>query len=216
MEDFNTTKYWQDGVLYLENLKIQNCRLVSLQSEWVKKSLVMKKCVFEKVVFDNHCGRGFFQIDNCEFLDCTIYDTLGSGKLDVQRCSFKNCVFEGMSLHDAHLSRISKCKFLGCNFKNVDLKWRVALFGIEMKEGKIEHSCIMEGGISDNQIYNMQIEDVELSGSFYNNRMESVMFKNVHLVGEKGMKGSEKENIFVNCDTKSLSFVEDSLRILKR
>lgn len=58
MEDFNTTKYWQDGVLYLENLKIQNCRLVSLQSEWVKKSLVMKKCVFEKVVFDNHCGRG--------------------------------------------------------------------------------------------------------------------------------------------------------------
>ena len=31
----------KDGVLYLENLKIQNCGLVSLQSEWVKKILVI-------------------------------------------------------------------------------------------------------------------------------------------------------------------------------
>ena len=97
----------------------------------------------------------------------------------------------------------------------MDLKWRVALFDLEMKEGKIEHSCIMEGGISDNPIYHMQIENVELGGSFNNNRMESVTFRNVHLVGEKGMKGSEKENILVNCDTENLSFVEDGLRFLK-
>lgn len=214
MEDFDATRYLKNGMVYLEDLKIQNCRFATLQSEWIKDYLLIKKCVFEKVVFDNHCGRGFFQIDNCEFLDCIFYDTLGSGKLDVQTCSFKNCEFEGVSLHDAHLSRISKCKFSGCNFKNMDLKWKIALFGIEMKDGKIEHSCIIEGGISDNQIYNMQIEDVQLSGGFYNNRMESVIFKNVHLVGEKGMKGSDNENIFVNCDTKNLSFVEDSLRIL--
>ena len=81
---------------------------------------------------------------------------------------------------------------------------------IEMKEGKIEHSCIMEGGISDNQIDHMQIEDVELGGSFNNNRMESVTFRNVHLVGEKGI------NILVNCDTESLSFVEDSLTAADR
>lgn len=61
MEDFDATKYWKDGVLYLENLKIQNCRFAALQSEWGKKVLVMKKCVFENVVFDNHCGRGFFK-----------------------------------------------------------------------------------------------------------------------------------------------------------
>ena len=83
-----------------------------------------------------------------------------------------------------------------------------------MKDGKIEQSCIIEGGISDNQIYNMQIEDVELSGGFYNNRMESVIFKNVLLMGEKGFKGSEKGNICMNCDTKGLTFVEDNLRFL--
>ncbi len=111
MEDFDATKYWKDGVLYLENLKIQNCRFAALQSEWGKKVLVMKKCVFENVVFDNHCGRGFFQIDHCEFLDCTIYDTLGSGKLDMQTCSFKDCVFEGVSLRDAICRSLENVNF---------------------------------------------------------------------------------------------------------
>jgi len=213
-KNLDISEYMKDGVVSLENLHITDCRIIGLQSEWAKNSLVMKKCSFEKVVFENHCGRGFVEINDCEFTNCAFHDTLGNGKLEVEQSRYTNCMFEGIRLNGmGESSEISQSRFLNCNFINIDLKWKIELFELELNGGKIEHFCLAgQQYITRNQIFDMQIEDMQIWGEFFNrNQMENVVFKDVVLTGKKGEVGSKEENIFINCDTKGLTLSEGTL-----
>ena len=95
-KDFDISQYLNDGVVSLENLNIADSTIAALQMEWIKNSLVMQRCSFENVVFENHCGRGFVEMSDCEFTNCVFHDTLGNGELDVQQCIFTNCTFDGV------------------------------------------------------------------------------------------------------------------------
>ena len=210
-KDFDISEYLKDGVVYLENLRIEDHRIAGLQTEWRKTGFVIVKCVFNNVEFDNHCGRGYARIEGCEFINCVFHDTLGSGRLEVEKNVFRNCIFEGVSICGVNVSRIANCSFLNCDFNKIDLKWKTALYDLEIDGGKIEHSSIVRGSIKRIKISDMHMEHMQLRGNFYQNRMESVVFKDVSLVGNMGDTGTEKENIFVDCDTDEFIFKEGSL-----
>lgn len=207
-KDFDISEYLKDDVVYLENLRIENSRFASLQSEWAEKRLVITKCIFENVVFDNHCGRGYIKIRESEFNDCSFYDTFGTGKFDVEQNIFRECLFDGISIHGVEVSYIAKSKFISCNFKNLDIKWKTALYDLEIIGGTIKQSCIVRGSMRKIKVTDVQIEDVQLKGNFKQNRMESVVFKSVFLEGSMAESGSDEENIFLNCEMGGLSFKE--------
>lgn len=209
--DFDISKYLKDDKVCLENLRIENCRIAGLQSEWAKKELVIIKCILDNVVFDNHCGRGYVNIQKSEFINCVFHDTLGSGNLEVRESIFTNCTFADMNIRGVSVSSVAKCHFTDCDFNNVDLKWNFSLYESEINGGKIDHCSIAEGYVSEIKVSDLQIEHVQLNGAFEQNRMESVIFKDVLLVGSMGEAGSEAENVFIDCDMDGFMFKEGSL-----
>jgi len=211
-KDFDVSGYLKDGVIYLDNLKVEDCRFAALQSEWKKKKVVMKKCVFNNVEFDNHCGRGFLDIKECEFKNCTFHGMLGMGMFKVWASIFNNCIFEEFSTGGTLVSMIGRSRLFQCTFHNIDLKWSISIYKTEINGGKIEHSRIVKTSISESQFTHMQMEDVEIRGGYDENRMESVIFKNVVLRGSMGEESvNNQKNIFVDCDTEGFTFIKESL-----
>lgn len=175
-----------------------------------KNSLIMKNSVFENVVFDNHCGREYVKIEECNFINCAFHSSLGNGELRVDDSVFVGGVFKDLKLCGRHTdSAISGCKFVDCNFNNVDLKWDIGLYGTELNGGRVTSSCFIGQEIIQSRFSNMQIEDVDLRVIFTKNKMENVTFNQVVLTGYMGIENSDLENSFKNCKMEGFTFIEE-------
>jgi hypothetical protein len=211
MKDFDVLKYLRGEDVYLENLKIENCRITGLQEEWDKRKLLISKCTLQNVVFDNHCGRGYVEITDSTFENCSFYDTLGNGHLTVKDSLFQNSLFESVYLsEDARIgSSIERSKFLDCSWKNVILLWDIGFYGVEIYGGRVENSNFVGQVMDECQISQFQMENVDLKLILIRNRLEHVEFKNVVLNGYMSGKNSAKENIFKGCDTSGLKYTKE-------
>lgn len=211
MKDFDVSEYVRDEDIYLENLKIENCRIAGLQAEWNKRKLVISKCTLQNVVFDNHCGRGYVEITESAFANCSFYDTLGNGHLTVKDSLFQNSLFENvyMSENPEIESCIESSKFLDCRWENVILQWNIGFYGVEIYGGRVENSSFVGQVMDRCQISHLQMENVDLKLMLIQNRLENVEFENVILNGYMSGKNTKRENIFNECDISGFRYTEE-------
>lgn len=211
--EFDVSKYMIDGVICLENMKIEDCIFKALQAEWKKKTVKMKNCTFENVTFDNRCGRGYAEVSDCEFVKCSFTGTLGKGQIIVGKSLFSECLFEDFHIFGVDRSRIFKSKFTECTIQNVDLMWSIAISGIEIDGGIIKNSRVT-AAIMENIFSNLCMEDIEMVGSYDGNKMDNVKLKNVVMSGKMGEKVvTKQENVFDSCNTEEFIFLENSFRL---
>ena len=211
MKDFDISEYLKGEEVYLENLRIENCRIAVLQAEWRKTKLVISNCTLHNVVFDNHCGRGYVEITGSEFDNCSFSDSLGNGHLTVKDSLFQNTLFENVYLSDnAGIGSSIKCSsFLDCSWKNVILQWNIGFYGVEINGGRVENSSFVGQVMDGCQITHFQMEDVDMKLMLIQNRLENVIFKNVMLNGYMSSKNTKRENIFNKCDTGGFGYTEE-------
>ena len=211
MKEFDIAKYMKGEGIYLENLKIENCKIAGIQSEWAKRKLVIFKCTFINVVFDNACGRGFVEIKESTFTGCSFHDTLGNGGLSIEDSLFQNSIFENVYLSEnAGLETcIERSKFLGCCWKNVVLQWNIEFWDVEIYGGRVENSRFIGQAMSGCQISHIQMVNIDLKLMLMQNRLENVKFENVILNGYMSGKNTKKENIFKECDMSGFSYTEE-------
>lgn len=212
--EFDVLGYMTDGVICLENMKIEDCIFKALQAEWKKKTVKMKNCTFENVTFDNQCGRGYAEVSGCEFVKCSFTGTLGKGKIIISNSLFSECLFEDFHIYGVDRSRIFKSKFSECTIQNVDLMWSFGIRGIEIDGGIIKNSRVAHAVIIENIFSNLCMEDIEMIGNYDGNKMDDVKLKNVVMSGKIGEKKlTKQENVFDNCNTEEFILLKDNMSL---
>lgn len=211
MKDFDVSEYLRDEDIYLENLKIENCRIAGLRAEWNKRKLVISKCTIQNVVFDNHCGRGDMEITESGFVNCSFYDTFGNGHLTVKDSLFQNSLFENVYLSEnAERGSSIKCsRFLDCSWKNVILQWNIGFYGVEVYGGRVENSSFVGQVMDGCEISHFRMGNVDLKLMLIKNKIENVEFENVILNGYMSSKNTKRENIFNECDISGFKYTEE-------
>ena len=101
-------------------------------------------------------------------------------------------------------SDITDCKFMNCNFKNIQIDGDLSINGIEVTDGKIENFHFYGNTIWDNTLSNVQMIDVDLNGALIQNKLKDVCLKNVTL------KGYSENNTFDNCNTSEMNDLTES------
>lgn len=170
-----------------------------------------KKCIFENLLFENQCGRGFVEITDCEFEKCTFTGTLGKGKITVRNSIFSDCTFEKFHINSVDTSMISKCKFIECIVRNIDLTWSFVIRKTEITGGVIENLRIIDSLIKGNIFANLRMENIEMIGSCEENKMSYIVLKNITVTEEK--KDFMQKNIFENCNTGEFIFIQDNVHV---
>lgn len=212
--EFDVSKYMIDGVICLENMKIEDCIFKALQAEWKKKTVKMKNCTFENVTFDNRCGRGYAEVSDCEFVKCSFTGTLGKGKIIVKNSLFSECLFEDFHIYGVDVSRIFKSKCSECTIQNVDIMWSFAISGTEIDGGIIKNSRVAHAAIMENIFSNLCMEDIEMIGNYDGNKMDDVKLKNVVMSGKMGEKNlTKQENVFDNCNMEEFILLKNNLSL---
>lgn len=211
MNDFAVSEYLRNEDIYLENLEIENCRIAEMQADWNKRKLIISKCTLQNVDFDNHCRRGYVEIIDSAFTNCSFYDTLGNGHIIVKDSQFQNCQFENVYLSEnaGRGSSITYSKFSNCSWKNVILQWNIGFYGVEIYGGSVENSSIVGQVMDGCQILHLQMKNVDLKLMLIQNRLENMEFENVVLNGYMSGKDTKKENIFKECDLCGFRYTEE-------
>ncbi len=211
--EFDVSGYMKDGVICLENMKIEDCIFKALQAEWKKKIVKMKNCTFENVTFDNQCGRGYAEVSGCEFVKCSFTGTLGKGKIIVENSLFSECLFEDFHIYGVDTSMIFESKFSECTIQNVDFMWWFGIRGIEIDGGIIKNSRV-KAAIMENIFSNLCMENIEMLGNYDGNKMNDVKLKNVTMSGKMGEKNlTKQENVFDNCNTEEFILLKNNLSL---
>ncbi len=186
----------------LIKMEIKECSMKGLKSDDIR----FRDCVFHNVTFDSHFDACYVSIEHCTFIDCVFRDMLDGGHLELRDSLFQNCLFEGfrMEEEDGILS-VNRSEFMDCIFREIIQKGAGVFSRSKIKGGAMERILYKNDDISYNEFSDIQIEDMELvvdaELGFFDNQLNSVIFKNVKL------KGLMEDNEFVNCDTSGFTHI---------
>ena len=186
----------------LIKMDIKECSMEGIKSDDIR----FRDCFFHNVIFDSHFDACYVSIEHCTFIDCVFRDMFEDGHLHLTDSLFQNCLFEGVSMEkEDGILGVNRIEFMGCTFKEIVWKGTGVFSRSQIKGGAMERIFYKNDDISFNEFSDIQIEDMELvvdaELGFYDNQINSVVFKNATL------KGLMEDNEFVNCDTSGLECV---------
>lgn len=200
LQDFDFSQFMSKNEVLIENHNIENCRISGIKSDFLR----IIKCNFKNVVFDNSFYEVYARMENCEFMNCSFRDTFEGDDLElaIHDSVFSNCLFENIGYKSSMVqSDIVNCKFMNCNFTDIQIEGDICLIGAELIGGKIEHFRFAGNQIMKNTFSNMEMKDVDLNVALIDNKIESIIFKNVKVMGYN------KDNTFINCNTNDITFL---------
>jgi len=215
-KEFDLSIYLQDGQVCLENLRIENCKIVGLQC----KAGYFKGCVFEHVVFDYQFEQRIIIFEECEFTKSEFHGNLKKTQMVLRDNLFKGCLFENIFLEfmEGGRSVITDNGFFDCVFKNVKSEQELQFTNQMICGGKMEEfSLLLDvtqalcsqqcSNMQHNIFSNMQMENVHFMAAYNDNVMESVSFWNtaIEWILELDNANSQDNNKFYECDTSGLT-----------
>lgn len=136
LKNVDLSQFISDKEMRIENAVLENCVISEIQN----KILVINRCHFKNVIFENSFNDVYATFKECEFAECVFHDTFEGEDLELvmQDNIFINCVFENISYRSFQVqSNVVNCKFNNCNFTNIMIEGDLCFIGLEMKSGKI-------------------------------------------------------------------------------
>lgn len=201
--EFDLSEYLKDDEVYLENVRLENCRLVSSGDN----GIVFRKCVFQNVIIDGNNEKwgnetAFYE---CELRNCIFRGDFGETYLVWEENFFKNCLFENINIECGDdMSTIVDNGFFDCNFKNVKLNQDIEFLEQTISGGKMQNVLLISSSMSRNLFSKIQMEQVIIRALYSENVMDSIIFKDVMLEWELEDDNYPDENLFYQCDTSGL------------
>lgn len=204
IKEFNLLEYLNDDGIYLENVSLKNCSLVSSE----ECDLQFRKCIFQNVIIDGNNGiwGNAAVFEECEFRNCIFRGDFGEIYLEWSENYFKDCLFENISIEgEDDTSTITANGFFDCMFKNVNINQIIELLEQMISGGKMQNVLLYSSDMSRNLFVNVQMQKVKIQALYSENVMDSVIFKDVLLEWESEDDSYPDENIFFQCDTSGLT-----------
>lgn len=204
IKDYDLLEYLKDEEIYMENINLASCKLVSSEDY----GIMLKKCVFQNVIIDGNNGTwgNATVFKECEFRNCIFRGDFGEIYLEWSENFFKDCLFENINIeYGGDISSIDDNGFLNCNFKNVKLNQDIHLLHLTINGGTIYNLSLFSTHMRANLFSNLLMEHVKIQALYNNNIMDFVNFKDVLLEWESEDDNYSDENIFFQCDTNGLT-----------
>lgn len=196
----NLLEYLKDDEIYLENVSLKNCRLVSPEGY----DLQFRKCIFQNVVIDGDLEEwgNAAEFYECEFRNCIFRGDFGETYFVMEENYFRDCLFENINIEcEDDTSTITANGFFDCIFKNVNLNQIIEFLEQTISGGKMQNVLLYSSDMSRNLFSNIQMQKVKIQALYNENVMDSVIFKDVLLEWESEDDSYSDENIFFQCDT---------------
>ncbi len=197
LKNVDLSQFVSNKKMRIENVDLENCVVSEIQN----KILVIYRCRFKNVTFENSFNEVYATLKECEFTECVFHDTFEGEDLElvIQDNIFINCVFENISYRSFQVqSNIVNCKFSNCNFANIIIEGDLCFIGLEMKSGKIKNFSFYGNQIMQNYFSDLQIANMDLKCAFMKNKLERIDLREVKICGHC------KDNILTECEPNAL------------
>lgn len=193
LKNVDLSQFISDKEMRIENAVLENCVISEIQN----KILVINRCHFKNVIFENSFNDVYATFKECEFAECVFHDTFEGEDLELvmQDNIFINCVFENISYRSFQVqSNVVNCKFNNCNFTNIMIEGDLCFIGLEMKSGKINNFSFYGNQIIQNYFSDLQIANTDLKCAFMKNKLERIDLREVKI------NGYCRDNILIECE----------------